>query len=358
MGWRSQQYGSFERFLVALASRCADRGAVTHLVFPATPASRAFALDVPAEIHVIASPTHVGDPRFAFRLGRLMRRVRATHLHVHFGIDAYHAVAVSAVLGVPLRFATKHITPGGSRASLARTRHRWLAARVQTVFAVSHHVADRLLALGVPQDKVEVCHLGVDPAAYGQRHLRAEARRELGLNEGSRLVLTTSHLRPGKGVEVLPRLTADLVAAGIDVTVVAAGQGPLRRQLEQEAAALGLTSHLRLIGVREDVPRLLAAADLFVFPSAGAEGLGLGPLEALAAGVPVVATAVSDLATLLSGSALLVAPGNAPALVAACRRLLEDPRLADSLRRRGRELVRDSLNVARAADVHVEHYLG
>jgi len=360
MGWRSQQYGSFERFLVALASCSTEQGARTHLVFPATPASRAFAHDVPAEVHVIASPTRAGDPRFALRLASLLQRVRATHVHAHFGTDAYHAVATATLLAVPGRYATKHIAPGSSRRSLSRTRHRWLAARVRTFFAVSHHVREQLLALGVPSRKVEVCYLGVDPAAYSRSQLvRAEARRELGIADGSRLVLTTSHLRPGKGMEMLPRLTADLVGAGRDVTVLVAGDGPLRQQLEREAGRRGLArGRLRLVGVREDVPRLLAAADLFVFPASGAEGLPLGPLEALAAGVPVVATTVSDLATLLPGSALLVPPGDSAALVAACLRLLGDPQLADSVRRRGRELVVSRLNVARAADVHAQRYLG
>jgi glycosyltransferase involved in cell wall biosynthesis len=358
LGWRSQQYGSFERFLVALASRCAEQGAQTHLVFPATPASRAFAQDVAAEVHVIPSPTRAGDPRFALRLVSMLRRVRATHVHAHFGIDAYQAVAAAALLAVPARYATKHITPASSYRSLSRIRHRWLAARVRTFFAVSHHVREQLLALGVPSKKVEVCYLGVDPAAYRRSQMvRSEVRRELGIANGSRLVLTTSHLRPGKGMEMLPRVTADLVGAGLNVTVLVAGDGPLRGQLEEEAGQRGLgRERLRLIGVREDVPRLLAAADLFLFPGSGAEGLPLGPLEALAAGAPVVATAVSDLAMLLPGSALLVAPGDPATLVEACRRVLVDPELADAVRRSGRELVVSGLNVARAVDVHVQHY--
>jgi glycosyltransferase involved in cell wall biosynthesis len=358
MGWHSQQYGSFERFLVALASRCAEQGAQTHLVFPSTPASLAFAHDVHAEVHAIASPRGVGDPRFALRLAGLVRGVRATHLHVHFGVDAYHATATATLLAIPGRYATKHIRPGSSRRSMSRARHRWLAARVRVLLAVSQDVREHLLALGVPANKVEVCRLGVDPAAYrGSRLVRAQVRQELGIRNGSHLVLTTSHLRPGKGMEILPAVTADLLASGLDVTVVAAGDGPLRNQLELEAARLDLTrGRLHLIGVQQDVSRLLAAADLFLFPASGAEGLPLGPLEALAAGAPVVATTVSDLATLLPGAALLVAPDDQAALVAACRRVLGDPQLAASMRRRGRELVEGRLNVARAVDVHTGLY--
>ena len=358
MGWHSQQYGSFERFLVALAGRCAKRGAKTHLVFTAPPASAAFAEDVPAELHVVPSPSHPADPRFAVSLGRLLRRVAASHLHVHFGTDAYHAVATATLMRVPARYATKHIVPGSPRRLVVRARHRWLAARVKMLFAVSQEVAGALVALGVPADKVELCYLGVDPAAYrSDGALRSQVRRELGVPDGSRVILTTSHLRPGKGVELLPAVTAELLSAGEDVTVLAAGDGPLRAQLEAGANEPETRGRLRLLGVRQDIPRLLAAADLFLFPSSGAEGLGLGPLEALAAGVPVVASEVSDLGTLLAGAALLVPPGDEGALSSACRRLLGDSGLADSLRSRGLELVSSRLNVERAAEQHVRHYL-
>jgi glycosyltransferase involved in cell wall biosynthesis len=358
MGWRSQQYGSFERFLVALASRCAELGARTHLVFPSEPVSRAFADDVPAELHVVPSPTRSWDPRFAIELGRLLRRVDATHVHAHFGVDAYHAVATGVLLRVPARYGTKHIAPGSANRYGVRVRHRWLGDHVRTLFAVSHQVGKALVELGVPARKVEVCYLGVDPAAYARSEaVRAEVRRELDIPEGSRVILSTSHLRAGKGVELLPGLAAGLAKAGEDVTVVVAGNGPLRAELEAQAYE-SAPGRLRLLGVRQDIPRLLASADLFVFPSSGAEGLGLGPFEALAAGVPVVSTTVSDLGSLLTGSALLTAPGDGAALTVACRRLLGDVRLADTLRARGLELVKDRMNVARAAERHVQHYLG
>jgi glycosyltransferase involved in cell wall biosynthesis len=345
MGWPSRQYGSFERFLVALAAACGERGAQTHLVFPRPPASAAFLADAQAQLHALPSPRHPADPRFAVRLARLMRELRPTHVHAHFGLDAYEALAVARAR----RFATKHIVPGASRLTLSRSRHRWMARRVERFFAVSQGVADGLSALGVDAAKLEVCYLGIDAAAYRpDPAARADVRRELGLGDATSIVLSTSHLRPGKGVEALPRLAAELAADGRDAVVIAAGDGPLSAMLAR--------SRVRLLGARLDVPRLLAAADVFVFPSDGAEGLGLGPLEALAAGTPVVATAVSDLPRLLPGAALLVPPGDEPALVAAARRLLDDAGLRGELARRGPALVRERLSVEAAVRQHVAHY--
>lgn len=352
MGWRSQQYGSFERFLVALAQRCVAAGATSTLVFQASPASAAFLSDVPAEVLVLPGARSPVDPRFARRLAAVLRRAGATHVHTHFGVDAYASLATARGAGVRRRFTTKHITPAAGVGSALR--HRWLAAQVETMFGVSQTVVERLHRLGVPADKAVLCRLGVDSAAYRvPLGTRAAVRSELGLTDSSRLVLSTSHLRPGKGVELLPSLAAALG----DATLVLAGDGPLRSSLEADARRLGLGARCRLLGVRQDVPRLLAAADLVVFPTTADEGLPLGPLEAVAAGVPLVASAVSDLPELLGGVISLVPPGDRTALEHACRAVLSDLHMARRRAGDGAARVAAQLSVQASADVHLEHYL-
>jgi glycosyltransferase involved in cell wall biosynthesis len=349
MGWRSQQYGSFERFLVALCARCSEEGLDSHLVFHEPPASAEFERDTPATFHVLPGPR---DARaFAGGLRRILRDTNATHLHAHFGGDAYAALALARALRVPRRFTTKHIVPGTSWRSLSPLRHRWLAAQVEAFFAVSEEVGRGLEAVGVPRQKIVVSHLGVDGERYrpdGER--RRAARDKLGLATGERLVLSTSHLRPGKGVELLPALARELAADPGRTRVMAAGDGPLRAQLENEHA-------VTLLGVREDVPDLLDAADAVVFPTTGNEGLGLGPLEALASATPLIASAVSDLPRLLDGVARFVPPGDPAALADACRAVLSDPEGAAEQALRGRTLVLDTLGVGRAVDQHVSRYL-
>jgi glycosyltransferase involved in cell wall biosynthesis len=356
MGWRSQQYGSFERFLVAVSRACAAAGARTHLVFPEPPAAGAFVRDVEATFHEVPLARHPADPRALRGLAGVMRRTGATHVHAHFGLDAYLALAVARASGVGRRFTTKHATPGTSRLTLAPARHRWLARQVEVFFAVSDRAREDLIALGAPPEKVVVSYLGVDVDAYRPDPGRRDAARAaLGLGADERVVLSTSHLRPGKGVELLPQLARELAADPGAATVLCAGDGPLRGDLERSAEVRA--GRLRLLGVRQDVPDLLAAADAFVFPTTGAEGLPLGPIEALASGTPVVATSVSDLATLAADAALVVPPGDAHALVEACRRLLADRALAGELGARGRALVTARLDVGAAARLHVERYL-
>src|SRR4051794_11130091 len=228
MGWRSQQYGSFERFLVGLCERSSQEGLDSHQVFHEPPASRDFERDCRARFHVLGPPR---GPAFAGGLRRILREAGATHVHAHFGTDAYAALAVARASGVRRRFTTKHIVPGTSWSSLSPLRHRWLAAQVDTFFAVSEEVGRGLVAGGGPERKVVVSHLGVDGERYRpDAERRASARAALGVGDSERLVLSTSHLRPGKGVELLPALVRQLG----DVRVMAAGDGPLRGQLEAE----------------------------------------------------------------------------------------------------------------------------
>ena len=359
MGWHSQQYGSFESFLVALARRCAECGLESHFVFQSRPRSGQFIRDTQATFHVVPGALAPLDPRFMFRLERIVRRLRPTHLHAHHGVDLYNALVVACRLGVPRRFATKHSTRGNSRLTLARARHRWIARQVETYFTVSHWVERSLVEAGVAATKLYCQYLGVDVDRYRpDPAARASVREELGLAPDRRVVLSSSHLRPGKGVELLPSLAAALRDDPCGTTVLVAGDGPLRELLTQRALSLGLTDDdLRLLGVRVDIPRLLAAADAFAFPTSGCEGMPLGVLEALAAGTPVVATRVSDLGELLADVSLLVEPDDEQALIAACRRLLTEPNLQRRLGAAGRELACEQLAVGDAAAGYAQVYL-
>jgi glycosyltransferase involved in cell wall biosynthesis len=138
-----------------------------------------------------------------------------------------------------------------------------------------------------------------------------------------------------------------------NVRVLCAGDGPLRASLESAAANVPL----QLLGLRQDIPELLAAADVFVFPTTGTEGLCLGPLEAMAAGLPIVATAVSDLPNIVGDAMQLVPPGDVDALIAACRGLLLHADAARALGSRAREAAETRFSDDAAVEAHMARYL-
>ena len=165
------------------------------------------------------------------------------------------------------------------------------------------------------------------------------------------VVITPARLHAQKGHTYLLQAAAQVP----DATFVFAGDGPLRMALEAEARRLGVAVRCVFLGQRSDVPALLAAADLFVLPSLF-EGLPVSVLEAMAAGRPVVATAIggTDEAVTSEETGLLVAPRDPAALASAIRRLQADPALARRLAAAARGRVeRDFSSEATARQVMV-----
>jgi glycosyltransferase involved in cell wall biosynthesis len=186
---------------------------------------------------------------------------------------------------------------------------------------------------------------GVGPAPIPAR--RADLEREWGLSPERRLLVSVGRL-----VEVKNHVLAIRGLASIpDATLLIVGEGPLRRMLELEAAREGVEDRVVFAGLRSDARELIGAADLVVVTSR-AEGLPMAVLETLAAGRPLVATAVRGLRELLTDGqdALLVPEDDATALAAAVRRVLGDPQLAERLGSSGRRLAARFTEAAMVSD--------
>jgi glycosyltransferase involved in cell wall biosynthesis len=193
---------------------------------------------------------------------------------------------------------------------------------------------------------------GIPAADYAPPPGAREAvRAELGVAEGVPLVLAAGRLAPAKNhaLALAALATPGLRALGAHLAV--AGDGPLRATLATQARALEVADRVHLLGARPDMARVLAAADVFVLPSAY-EGHPLAVMEAMAAGKPVVATAVGCVPeTVTPESGRLVPAGDAAALSAALREVAGDRALARALGEEGRRTVRarfDSAVMARA----------
>jgi glycosyltransferase involved in cell wall biosynthesis len=157
-------------------------------------------------------------------------------------------------------------------------------------------------------------------------------RAEFGLPDETLLALTVANLRREKAYDVLLPAARAVVDNGLPITFVAVGRGPLDAALTEQHRRLGLGDRFLFVGQRADVVRLLAAADLFVLPSRQ-EGLPVALMEASAAGVPIVATSVGELAAMLrDGADALVVPPELPgALAGAVTQLATDPALRHRL---------------------------
>lgn len=205
--------------------------------------------------------------------------------------------------------------------------------RVDRIIAVSAQVATTMQrATPVPAQRFVTIPNGIDADTYRWADDRHELRRRAGIVDTRPLVISVGRLVPPKGhIYMLEALARIPVQQRPYVLIV--GDGPERASLQSHATALGLTHDVRFMGNRADVPQLLGAADIFVLSSL-LEGLPLALLEAMAAGVPTIATAVGGIPEVIEEgkSGLLVPPADADALASALQHLLNDPQRQAALR--------------------------
>lgn len=207
-----------------------------------------------------------------------------------------------------------------------------LGARgVNRIIAVSEEVKTSILQTlpGIPADKVTTISNSVDVNRYGVRAGRAALRRELGLGEQEKVAAVVATFKEQKGHRFLLDALPEVVKKFPDFRVLFIGDGELRDVLHAQTMALRLDKNVRFLGSRGDVPALLAASDLFILPSLW-EGLPMALIEAMASGLPVIATRVSGTNQVMrhGETGLLVAPGDSVELRDAMLELLSSPDLA------------------------------
>ena len=253
----------------------------------------------------------------------IVRQVRPSifHAHLHWPLACKYGIVAAAAARVPAIVATAHLHVEIDRAGFVDLQHRLMTRLVDRYIAVSTDVAEQLRRrFQVPAAKVIVM-----PNAVNAARLEAAAARrprDWPVSRGRRAALILARLETEKAIDV----AIDAVATLRNVDLVIAGTGSRRTALESQAARLGIADRIHFLGYRDDAPALLRCADVLVLPSR-VEGLPLSVLEAMAVGVPVVATDIGGTreAVEQERTGLLVPTGDASALAAAIRRVLERP---------------------------------
>lgn len=288
------------------------------------------------------------DRRWAGRLWRLVRSGGYDVVHVHSPLPGSVARLAARSLPAqrrPLVVATEHNTWATHRAPTRwanRLTGRWEAVAVAVTDEVRASMRGRAAAVATT-----VRHgIDLDAVRAGSGE-RAVVRAELGVGPDEFVVGTIANYRPQKDYPNLLLAARELADQGVPVRFVAVGQGPDEAAIRARRDELGLGDRVLLTGFRADAVRVLAASDVFTMGSQW-EGLPVALMEALALGLPVVATAVGGLAEELrdGDDALLVPPRDPVALAGAIRRVVDD----DDLRMR-----LAAAAARRAADFDVRH---
>jgi glycosyltransferase involved in cell wall biosynthesis len=332
---RIRGIGGSERHLLTLLPALAERGVEPVLVGLDDPRGEPepFYDALGVEAVRLSNPRDL-DPVLLRRLTRELRGLRADVVHTHLvHADVYGGIAARRA-GARL-VSTKH-NDDPFRAGPFRYVERGLARAADRIVTITDSLRRFTIdRVGIPGEKVTTIPYGLDdlPRAWGENprdDVPADAR----------VLLAVSRLVPQKGLDVAVRALARVRERHPDAVLVILGEGPERPRLAGEG--------VHLLGRVPDVATWLRRAELLVHPARW-EGFGLALLEAMLAGLPVVATRVSSIPEIVVGgeTGLLVPPDDADALAGALLRVLDDP---DGYGAAGRARAEAEFSVARMAD--------
>jgi glycosyltransferase involved in cell wall biosynthesis len=249
---------------------------------------------------VIHSRYDVGDKRrFLLSLREVMKEGRYDVLHCHH--DIMSAVYLAASAGLPFRKRIVHVhntslslpTPSRIKADLVRGPMRQVCLRVaDQIVGISKEALESMIGKRIRQpERHQVVHYAVDTLRFANPVGNAEVlRRDLGLASATKILLFVGRLVEYKNPSFVVEILEHVAKVEPGVVAVFAGAGDKRDELRELARRKSLSDRIRLLGFREDVPELMLLSDLLVWPSLEdpKEGLGLGIVEAQAAGLPVL----------------------------------------------------------------------
>lgn len=260
----------------------------------------------------------------AIRFRAILRRAR--YDVVHFHTARAHAMAPYARGFARALVVTRRMDyrPNRLFAPLLYVR------AVDGIAAISHGVADSLALAGVPPERITIIPSGVDCEHFhpADSAASAAARAELAVAPEALVLGTVGMLEARKGHRHLLEALARIVRTGEGAHMICliAGDGSLRAELQRDAELLGIARQVRFLGRIDDVRTVLAATDIFVFPSLR-EGLGVAVLEAAASGLAVVASDTGGIGDVIENgvNGILVKPGDSEALASAISRMAAAP---------------------------------
>lgn len=278
------------------------------------------------------------DPFFMMKMIKLWRSDPPQVVHTHLFKSDFHGRLAARLAGVPVVVSTLHNNDTWANNSIMGHLYGATATWTDRLIAVSPEVKEfHHTKTGVPAGKILVINNGVNVSAFsGYAEQAKKIRAEFDIPETAPLFGIIGRLKPQKNVAMFLRAAAEIIKLQPDARFLIVGDGPLQADLELQVKSQGISSSVIFAGMRKDVPAILNALDVLVLSSLW-EGLPVILLEAMAASLPVVSTAVDGVVGVVQPdvTTLLVSTSDHMALANACLRLAHDKDMREKMGQAG-----------------------
>jgi glycosyltransferase involved in cell wall biosynthesis len=271
------------------------------------------------------------------KLSLFLRREKVDLMNAHGYPDHFLCAVARKITGVRALVRTKHNHVPLKGGALSRYLYGTLTSRI---VAISEHIREVMIQSGLKPDQVTTISTAINLSQFAPRAKDQNLLKELNFPAGCAIIGIVARLTERKGFKNLFEAVKILADQGRTIRCLVVGGGASSEKiaaLKNHAASLGISDNILLTGRRSDIPEILSLLDVFILPSL-AEGLGRSMLEAMAAGKPIVASAVGGIPEAIEDgkSGLLVPPDDSRALAQAIALLLDNPEKAQELGRASR----------------------
>lgn len=291
------------------------------------------------------------DAGILWKLLRLIEREEINIVHTHINLWGH----LAGVMAGRVTIYTFHLHAAPLRFSEDGLQHlitRILIPMTDALTCVSKAIKENVLTTyRISPQRARVLYNGIP---FPERASKGKVQKA----DGRPQLAVIGRLVPAKGHRYLFEAFGEVVRRYPEASLHVVGVGPLGAELKRLADRLGIADHVHFHGVRRDIPQFLEAIDLLVVPSM-LEPFGLVCLEAMAAGVPIVASKVEGILEIIEDgkTGILVPPGNVPVLAQAILRLLEDPHLQAEIRGNGLKVLKERFEIGRIVSEYQALYL-
>jgi len=338
----SRSLGGLELSTLRIAAAIKSKGAYAMVIVPPSSPLQQRALELGLDLATLTPRWKYGDIPAALRLAGILRDNNIERVVLMQSQDIHLAsFAANFSPSAKLVFYQQM----DSRHNKRDFWHTWIFSKLSLWITLTYGMRENVLSCTrMSGTKVRVVPLGTDLQRFDPAHFnQPEARSFFGLPHDKKIIGVLGRLDPGKGQEVLLRAIPEVAKHNPDVLLViagdeTAGEPGYKAYLEKLSREIGVDRHVKFLPFTDDVPRLMAALDIFVLPSFS-ETFGLVVIEAMAMEKPVIATNAGGLPEIITDgkTGLLIEPRNVETVANAIEKILEDEKLRTSLAHAARE---------------------